>query len=145
MTAIDTRSVIFVTCSFVPRQYPDDMKLQSPSRLFATLRHLLVLCAVVSLLAPQTAHAGMSMDRDVSVAETTMDAHSNHINVAETTQMDHGSGDACAGMICFYAMPFAMTQGAVRSTVIRVGNVLPPEVAPGSISPAMLSKPPKYA
>ena len=48
-------------------------------------------------------------------------------------------------MICFYALPFALPQSAMRSIVIRVGNVLPPDVAPGSISPAMLRKPPKYA
>ncbi|MCF7699207.1 hypothetical protein [Loktanella sp. M215] len=87
----------------------------------------------------------MSMDRDVSVADMTMDAHAHHENGTETTQMDHGTGDACAGMICFYALPFALPQGAMRSIVIRVGNVLPPDVAPGSISPAMLRKPPKYA
>ncbi|KQI69186.1 hypothetical protein AN189_06360 [Loktanella sp. 3ANDIMAR09] len=119
------------------------MSLSLLSRAFAILRHFTVLFAVVSLLAPQAVHAGMSMDAEEVVADTIADGH--HASVGEATTMDHGTSDACAGMICFYAMPLTMLQGEAHPIVILVENVLPQNVAPVGIDPATLRKPPKHA
>lgn len=105
----------------------------------------MVLFAVVGLLAPQAAHAGMGMMDDMSITDTMVAADTLHMNDLDPMSMDHGAGDPCAGLSCFYAMPFASGQSALLPNPVRVGNALANNMPLNSISPAMLRKPPKHA
>ena len=124
------------------------MSSSLPYRLYAFMRQMLLLCAVVGSLAPQMSIAmtgeGAGACAVLSMCYTVADASDEPCNMDRARMETAGDAEDCASMACYCTMPFSMSEILLNGHIVIAASTPQLHITSGGINPALLRKPPKY-